>query len=515
MSRTLLLASLLLTGCSAKSSDTADWWEDSGDDHAPEADSDTDADNDTGDWGGEDEEGFPMLTPAATDVYVFVANPDRGTVTRISVPSLEVVTVEVGEGPADVRTTSDYRKAVVFDEDSDDVAIVDADTLEVVRVEVRPNLNAMELSPDGRWVVVYRDADLVESGEDEGGGGGVESFNEVSLVDTETYGHFSMVVGQNPRQVKFTDESDMALVVSDAEVALIDLTVAEPEPEMVDVAEDPLDPQVAEEVVVAPGGGYAFVRQYGADDIVVLDLVAADVERLPVGTNPTDLDLTPDGSKAVVVCRGSKELWLLDTADPEGDAQVLSMPDEVLGSLLMTPDGSKGILYTTAALTERYAVWDVAAGTFTVEAFVKPVAGMTVSPTGETLLVFHTEQDEEGAERDAWYGEWALTLMDLDDFRANALVLAAEPTAFAHADDGEKGYFIMEGEPYLVVMDYGSLQADDLELKSLPLHVGTLPTTTWAYVSQTHDLGRISFYQGADGSMETITGFELNGETEH
>jgi DNA-binding beta-propeller fold protein YncE len=344
----------------------------------------------------------------------------------------------------------------------------------------------------------------------------VESYNEVSLVDTETYAHFPMVVGQNPRQVKFTDESDLALVVSDAQVALIDLTVAEPEPRMVEVAEDPLDPRVAQEVVVGPDGSYAFVRQYGADDIVVLDLVLADVERLAVGTNPTDLDLTPDGTKAVVVCRGSRELWLLDTADPGSVAQVLSLPDELLGSLLMTPDGSKGLLYTTAALTDRYAVWDVAAGSFQVRELVKPVAGMTVSPTGETLLVFHTVEDADGADpASAYYGEWALTLLDLDDFRVNPLVLAGEPTAFAHADDGEKGYFIMEGEPYLVVMDYGSLQADDLELKSLPLHVGTLPTTTWAYVSQTHDLGRISFYQGADGSMETITGFELNGETEH
>jgi hypothetical protein len=305
-------------------------------------------------------------------------------------------------------------------------------------------------------------------------------------------------------------------VVSDAQVAIIDLAAAAPEPVMVDVAEDPLDPQVAEEVVIAPDGSYAFVRQYGADDIVVLDLVAADVERLPVGTNPTDLDLTPDGTKAVVVCRGSKELWLLDTAAPESTAQVLSLPDEVLGSLLMTPDGTKGLLYTTAVLTDRYAVWDVARGTFEVRELVKPVEGMTVSPTGETLLVFHTKDDAEDADpSSAWYGEWALTLMDLDDFRSNPLVLAAEPTAFAHSDDGGTGYFIMEGEPYLAVMDYGSLQADALELKSLPLHVGTLPTTTWAYVSQTHDLGRISFYHAQDGSLETITGFELNGETEH
>jgi len=188
-----------------------------------------------------------------------------------------------------------------------------------------------------------------------------------------------------------------------------------------------------------------------------------------------------------------------------------------LGSLLMTPDGSKGLLYTTALLTERYAVWDLGAGTFSVREFVKPVEGMTVSPTGETLLVFHTKADAEGSDSSSpYHGRWALTLMDLGDFRSKPMVLAAEPTAFAHSDDGGKGYFIMEGEPYLVVMDYGpSLQTDALELRSLPVHVGTLPTTAWAYVSQTHELGRISFYQAEDGLLETITGFELNGEIEH
>lgn len=480
-----------------------------------DADSDADSDADT-DHGSEDEDAFPMLAPATTTSYVFVANPDRDTVTRISVPSLQVLTVEVGVHPEVVTTTSDYSRAVVFASGSDELDVIDADTLEVQSVSLRPNLNAMAVSPDGSWAVVFRDADRVAD-EEGGSTGGVESYNEASLVNVDTLEHFPMVVGQNPRQVKFTEQSDLALVVSDAEVSVIDLTAAVPVPESVEISEDPLDPARAEEVEISPAGDFAFVRQFQSDEIVVLDLVTGEVGRVPVGYNPTDLDILPDGSRAAVVSRGSEELWLLDAADPFQPPEVLSLPSgEVLGSLLVSPEGDLGILYTTAALTDRYAVWEVATGEFTVRSLVKPVSSMTVSPDGGTLLVLHTKENTEGmSSTDPYYNAYALTLMKLSDFRQNPLRLAAEPSAWAHSGDGKHGYFIMEGEPDLVVLDYATLLPEDILLKSVPVHVGTLPETEYAYASQEHSLGRISFYDAANGELETVTGFELNSEIEH
>ena len=43
--------------------------------------------------GSEEESDFLALRPATTNTYVFVANPDRNTVTRINVETLEVMTV--------------------------------------------------------------------------------------------------------------------------------------------------------------------------------------------------------------------------------------------------------------------------------------------------------------------------------------------------------------------------------------------------------------------------------------
>ncbi len=484
-------------------------WDDTG--YAP-----ADDDGET-DYEAETEQDFLMLQPATTDRYVFVANPDRDTVTRVAVPSLDVLTVEVGSQPEVALTTADWATAVVFNKGSSDVSVLEADSLDEVRVPVRPNLDAMELSPDGRWAVVYRDADL-DDDEDEGEDA-IESYHEISLVDLASFEHHPMVVGFQPHQVRYTDQSDLALVVGDAWVALIDLGAASPSPSLVALTDDLVDPPQAQEIEIAPDGGFAFVRQFGADSIAVLDLTGFSVEHIAVGENPTDLDILPDGSRAAVVCRGSQELWLLDASDPEDDelAERLDLPpDQVLGSLLITPDGSQGVLYTTAALEDRYVTWDIETGSFETRGLVKPVASVSVSPSGESLLVFHTEEDAEDADPDsAYHGSWALSLIDLDDFRTNPLRLAAEPTAYAHSDDGEHGFFIMEGQPWLEVLDYGTLLPEDIELGSVPVHVGTLPGTDWAYASQEHDLGRISFYDSSEESLETITGFELNGEIEH
>jgi hypothetical protein len=467
----------------------------------------------------EQEQDLLLLQPATTDAYVFVANPNRDTVTRISVPSLEVITVAVGVHPTVVQTTADYRKAVVFNEGSDELSIVQSASLEVTSVPVRPNLNALGLAPDGRWAVVFHDADIPEDGADTGGGS--ESYNEISVVDTDIVQDYPLVVGNHARQVVFTDDSSMAIVVCESDLTVLDFSGDAPTSYVVALSDDLMDPALTEEVAIAPDGSFAFARQFESDTIKILDLATLDVGEVPVGYNPTDLDITPDGRNAVVVSRGANQLWLLDTTDPYVQPTVLDwLPsvssDIVLGSVLMTPDGATGILYTNSVLQDSYVTWDVASGTFTERPLVKPVSGMAISPSGHTLLVFHTRDDAAGTDSSSpWYNSWALTLLSLDDFRQNPLKLAAEPMAYAQTSDGNFGFFVMDGEPYLEVLDYANLLPDDVELKSNPEFLGTLPDSPYAYVSQEHELGRISFYDTTDSELATITGFELNSDIEH
>jgi hypothetical protein len=158
----------------------------------------------------------------------------------------------------------------------------------------------------------------------------------------------------------------------------------------------------------------------------------------------------------------------------------------------------------------------VASGEFTVRSLVKPIDTLSISPTGETLLVFHTLEDAEGADPDGvFFDRWALSMVDLIDFRSNPLTLQAQPLEYANSLDGGHGYFVQDGVKSFVRLDYDTLLYEELDLKSQPEHVGVLPDSSYAWVSQQHELGRISFYDADLGSLETITGFELNGEIEH
>lgn len=518
MARTtlLLLPSLLWTGCADYALEGAKTSEDAAGDIADTGgqggDADADADADGDDTApSEEEDDYLRLAPAATDAYVFVANSTRDTVTRISVPGLEVVTAKVGETPTVVLTTADYTRAVTLDEGSDTVSVIDADTLAVDSVEIRENFNSLSLSGDGNWVMAWYDPDR----ESQGQSGGVQSYNEVSFVDLQTLTHWPMAVGFDPHGVRWSTDGRLALVVSDASLALVDLTAAEPSPHLIAIADSTTDAPAAEEVELSPDGTFAFVRQFGADEILVVDLATYVVTPVPVGANPTDLDLSPDGSQLAVVSRGDSELWLLEAADPFNHATVVPM-ESPYGSVLFAGDGAQAVLYTNASLIDSFAVWDTATDVITEHDLVKPVQSMGVSPTGGSLLVFHTEEDAVDANpADPFYGEWAITLIDLVDFRQNPLLLPAEPTSYAVSDDGHYGFFTMEGERYLETLLFDDLLYEEVTLPTDPVYLGVLPETDIAYASQEHDLGRISFYDAAAETLDTITGFELNSDIEH
>lgn len=465
------------------------------------------------------EDDLLLLPPAQTDVFVFVPNPERDTVTRINVGTLAVDTTLVGSDPQLVLTTPDYSTAVVFNRGDDSVTLIDADELTQQNVDVRANLNDMVLSPDGDWAVLWHD--VAKERFDDPRPEGLQSFNECSFVDVRHATHQALAVGFDPRMVRFTPDGRLAVVVSDAYLSIVDLTEDPLDPFLVELEPGVLDPPVAEEVIVADDGSFAWVRQFGSSSLRVVDLVSGAVGTVPAGDNPTDLDLSPDGRSAVAVARGSSELWVYDAERPFQPGKVVSLPpDGLYGQLLFDPTGHQGILYTTSSAMERYAVWDPATDTVSEKSLVKPVQSVAVSPTGETMLVFHTKSDGPATEP-VFAGSWAMTLVDLTDFHSNPLLLPAEPLGYANSTSGHLGYMVMEGQQYFEVLNYDTLLHDQYGLRSPPVFLGVLPDLSPedgdeppAWISQEYPLGRISFFEPDDGSLETLTGFELNSEIE-
>ena len=478
-----------------------------------------DEQHDTGDiddgLGSEDETTERRLRPAATPRAVYIANADRDTVTRVEVASLAVRTAPVGARPGAVVTTPDETRALVLNLGSDSLSLLDADTLEGPEVGLRPHLNSLSLDPAGRWAVVAFQAD---AGDGEPEADGAQSYNEVSFVRIDDASHHPRVVGFSPRAVQFTPDGAQAVLVSDGWLALVDLTGAEPVVTRVRIAADTVTPPPAEEVLVTPDGRYAFIRQYGVEALKLVDLSTGAVSDLEVGANPTDLDLTPDGSLAVAVCRTSSELWLYDTADPTAPAVVVPLPrDEIFGSIAMSADGTQALLYSTASGRARYGTWAVGETdpeAVVVRSLVKAVHGVSLSADGGTALVVHDDSSAGASSDSPFRDHWALTVVSLADHFANPLRLVAEPFAFASTDDGRSGAFLMDGQPWLEVIDFETLLTDEVPLRSEARHLGVVPGSRTLWASQVHELGRISFYDIDGGALSTITGFELNAGIE-
>lgn len=470
----------------------------------------------------EDETDRLSLRPAQTDVYVFVANPDRDTVTRINVLTQEVKTVSVGHVPNAVVTTPDNQSAVVYNAGGDSVSVIHTDPvtkeMSVQTVDVRDNLNTMSLSSDGKYALLWHDAKGVDV---DAGTGGAASYNEVSVVNIAGMSHTAIVVGFNPKGVRYTRDGSRAIVFSDASIASVDLTGASPDTTFIPIA-DPLDAPSAEEVEIDPAGHYAFVRQAATDALTVVDLQTREVESVPVGQNPTDLDLTPDGLGAVVVSRAALEVSVFSVADPFADPRVVPFPDATpFGSVIVGAD-DLAVLFTNATPADRYALWTLSGDQISLHPLIKPAASIARTPDGGSLMVVHTSTDNpDGSTPLPYQKKPAVSLIDLSDFRTNTISLSAPILGFANSSDGKRGYVTMVDKPFMEVLHYDTLIYDEVALRSNAVFVGVLPDLDVndgdqppAWVSQVHPLGRMSFYDPDDASLETITGFELNGAIE-
>jgi DNA-binding beta-propeller fold protein YncE len=479
-------------------------------------DDDVGDDDDTGP--PEDENDFVSVPPAPGDIYVFIVNPNRDSVSKVNVETRQIATIEVGDEPSMVLVTPDYTRAAVFNDGEDSVSVVNVQTDEVATVAVREDFNYMTMSPSGSDAVCFLNTALLDGSENFQG---VLSYTEVSIVDLDELVSHDFSVGFNPKQVKFADDGERAIIISDEFITVVDLTISPPEPQLIDLEADPFDPPVAAEVEVEPTGEFAYIRYQSEDALQVVDLDTGDLAWLYAGTDPTDMDLSPDGSQIVVVSRTSRELRTFLASDPEEEPGVLDLPDtETIGSVSMAPVGDGAVLYTTAELTDRITMWDRSSDELTIKRLEKPVDQMVMAPDGESMLAIHTLADTPD-ENDIYSDHYVMTIITIDEgaFVPNAVLLEDELMSLANFDAGDKAVFMMDQNRYVGVIDYDTRLVDDVLVPSYPVHVGVMPEEEGlpapvGWVSQDHPLGRISFIEPDDLAIQTVTGFELNSGIE-
>ncbi len=471
--------------------------------------------------------------PISSQRYVYVPMTAQDSLARIDGTTLAVRSTRVGESPREVATIPGTDGAVVLDSSNGTATIVrpagDTDTIRVLGTLQK--LNRLDIDPTGRFAVVWFDLAKAIA---EGGITNVGSFQDVTVIalapGSETA--VNLTVGFRPRDVQFDAAGNRAYVITEDGVSVIDLAYATGHaPSIVPpipVAAADMTPADVEVDIVATGE-WAAVRQANRSSLRIVNVgaLAGLAFEIPLASPATDIDLAPDGSRVYAVERMAQQLAIIDVpgdGQNPGGVETVDLSNAALGSLVLSADGRRGLLFTNATLDERITLIELDQPGYPKQTWPlkKSVRAVGISPTGDTALLLNAKAFGDPSQatnfEDYIDKSYGYTLLDLASGFGKLQITPVDPGPFSYAPDGTKIYVALDGGD--AVTATRALQVVTTQtgvvitkpLGSAPSSVGMLPGAAQAFVSQRHALGRVSFLDLTSDAVRTVTGFDLNGQ---
>lgn len=470
--------------------------------------------------------------PTGSERFVYVAMTALNKLARIDGETLAVMSTPVGAAPREVATIPGSDGAIVLDSANASAMVVrpvltGGDGRRVLAT--LPSLNRVDADPTGRFAVAW--FDLAKALRE--GTGNAGSFQDVAVVALAP-GHekaVGLTVGFRPRAVQFDAAGARAYVITHDGVSVIDLVDAtEHEPRIVPpipVADPAISPDDLEVQVVATGD-FAAVRRAGQAGLRVVSMRnPGQAWDIPLASPPTDIDLAPDGSRVYAVLRDAKQLAVIDVPgdaiDPSG-VQTIDLAPATVGSLVVSADGARGVLFTNAVLDPHVTVVELDRPGFPHATWPlqKGVRTVGIAPDGATAIVLAAKAPGDPATatsiEDYIARSYGYALFDLATGFAKLQLTPVDPGPFVYAPDGSHAYVALDGGDAptapraLQVVAARTGVVRSLPLGSPPSAVGILPGAQQAFVAQRHPLGRLSFIALATGAVRTVTGFDLNSQ---
>ncbi len=526
----------------------------------------------------EREERRTFETPQAGGRFVYVANPRRDTVAVIDSRTLAIQTVEAGDAPTYLVTLPGRDTALVINVNSNNLTILRSTEMgtRTASVPIVPGSNAIAVSPDGRHAVVYFDSDTTTPSTNLG------SLQEIAVLtlDEGMERSVRLSVGFRPRDVLFSRDASSAFVVTEDGISILrfaaitgpaivptvpiqdnvvipnadagapadvapptdvtppaDVTASDASPDAArDVTQDvtvdtgPVDSSVAPtrdsvvaDVSITPDGRYALARFERTSYVRLVDLTTRTATNLDLGALVTDLDVSPAGDFAIAVLRDRSRVVRIPLPGGFQDPTTLQRTDvtgELIGSVTISPDGRRALLYTTAFAVERVTVMNLTASDpLNVIRLRKSVRAVTFAPDGRTALVVHDRTpgnpDETGIDLETRIDRsFGYTLIEPSAQFARLQLTPADVGPLAIVPDGTHAFVLLRDDARQIAQAHRvSLQSfavETLTLGSPPSSVGAVPSTQRAFIGQDHPEGRITFIDWTTGALQSVTGFELN-----
>lgn len=521
-----LLATLLI-GCSAN--EPSGFGGSDYDYGADVSDGGSDGGTDTSFEPGFEDEAFDLTTPTASANFVWIANTTRGTLAKVAVTdgAIRISTVRVGAEPTVIVTDPNDDLALVLNRGSATVSVVRAgvagedDTVQTV--DVVENANRLSLSPDAAVAFAWYDNRAAELGDAPG------SLTELSAIMTaDGDGRvFQISVGLNVREVRYSSDGSEAFILSDDGVSRLRLDTLDGDRFVppIAIAEPGEDIPLSEgrEILVADAVDLALVRIGDRSALRLVDLVGGDVRDLDLPEPPTDIDLVPGSSFAILSMRDREEIGILDM-DAFRDGELapidwLELEGQPAGQTVLSPAGDDLLVFSAAADSERLSIVDLVTSEVRTLNLRKGVRGAVISPDGRSAIVYHSKEPGEPIagepEEDIIAKSHAFSAIAIDTGITKLVRTDAQPGEMTFDLDGGNAFILAADEATgtraLEWVDLRTFRSTHFEFDRTPEHVGVVPGAGLIYVSQIHDLGRIAFIDVATGEVREITGFELNG----
>lgn len=481
---------------------------------------------------------FSYKAPQASEHYVYVAATSRDSLVRIDAESLEIRLIPVGGQPTRVATLPAGDVALVINSGTQDLSWVvsSPDDDQVETIDMIPDVNAIAVSPDGEYAIVYYNDLQADPGDPEGDR---QTIAIVSLVNNKP--QMVMVsIGFRPTAVYFHESMPRAYLITDDGISIIDLDEAENGDisTIVPVSDDIMEDPALREVLVTDNGKYAVVRHLAFARLTAVDLHSGQLKSLELAGLPTDVDLIPgEDDRVLVVLRESGLAYIMDLKkmvegtgrdeeeDPAVDGLVeIDIKGSFAGAAVVTEDGSRAVLYTTLGGIKAASIMDLTSEDYDWKPYPvqKAVAGVAVSPEGLTAVVLHEKETFDPADadyvKDVASSE-GFTLFDLETGYRKLIQTDHRWTdyLFVREETGEDlaAYILapdLAGYSHQVLsVDLQTYLVDKTVLISEPTALVFVPKSRKVAVAQEHQNGRVTFIDVDTKETYSVTGYELNG----
>lgn len=456
--------------------------------------------------------------PVITGKYVWSANPQSGRVALIDATSLQVRTVEAGNGPTYLAAVPGHNgalanAAIVLNVKGNDATLLRVQSDGSIATKTLPthaDANSWAMGPAGHWAIAWSDARKVKNPDP------TQGFQDITVIrlDSGKEASTQLSVGYRPTSVVFDKAGAHAYAVTDPGVSVVSLAGAAPSiTGLVPVTDNPADKPASRDVTITPDGKLALVRRDGSPDVGVVTLSTGTRVTRTLAGNVTDLDLSQDGTRALAVVRSTSQVAVFPVPDiaTNSSYDTVTIDGEQIGSVSLSPDGKVAVLYENAVDNDHVTILSLDSQSYLDHRTVSlkaPVQAVFVSPDAASALALQTTP--AGSTKAGAFSVIPTTVVrapriEGTDAPPTAVAIAPSPSTRALVtvrDDDARRFGV-----YVVRMP--SLQVDYVPLASPPIATGMVPAAGKGYVAQENPDGRITFIDLTDGSARTLTGFEL------